>query len=101
VKDPGYALAILVALNIIDWATTHYGLRVGLSEVNPIANFILSRAGVIGLYAFKLIVIALAVLIVHRLSPGELEQAVWILNAVLALIIAWNCTQLFLALDAS
>jgi hypothetical protein len=97
-KDPGYALAVLVVLNIIDWVTTHYGLRVGLAEVNPIAGFILSRGGIIGLYVFKLIAIALAVLIVHKLSPRELEQGVWILNAALALIIAWNCVQLYMAL---
>jgi hypothetical protein len=99
VKDPGYALAVLVALNIIDWVTTHYGLRVGLAEVNPVADFILSRGGIIGLYVWKLILVALAVLIVHKLSPRELEQAVWILNAFMALIIAWNCIQLYLALS--
>jgi hypothetical protein len=98
-KDPGYALAVLVILNIIDWVTTHYGLRVGLTEVNPIADFILSRGGIIGLYIWKLIVIALAVLIIHKLSPKELEQAIWILNALLALIIAWNSIQLYLALS--
>jgi hypothetical protein len=97
-RDPGYALAVLVVLNIIDWVTTYYGLRLGLEEANPIARLILSRAGPIGLYTFKLIVIALAVLIVHKLSPKELEQAVWILNALLAIIIAWNSIQLYLAL---
>jgi hypothetical protein len=97
VRDPGYALAVLVVLNLIDWVTTYYGLRLGLYEVNPLARFMLSKAGPVGLYAFKLIVVALAVLAVHKLSPKELEPGVWILNAVLAIIIAWNSLQLYLA----
>jgi hypothetical protein len=72
---------------------------VGLAEVNPIADFVLSRGGIIGLYVWKLIVIALVVLIVHKLSPKELEQAVWILNALMALIIAWNSIQIYLTLS--
>jgi hypothetical protein len=96
-KDPGYALAVLVVLSIIDWVTTYYGLRLGLHEVNPVARLILSMGGPVGLYTFKLIIIALAVLAVYKLSPRELEQAVWILNAVLATIIAWNSIQLYLA----
>jgi hypothetical protein len=99
VADIGYALFVLALLNMIDWAVTHYGLKLGFAELNPIAAFILSRTGTVGLYTWKMAGVAITILVIYKLAPAELERAVWLLNAVFATIILWNSIQLYMALS--
>jgi hypothetical protein len=51
---------LLAILSFVDWAfTARLHCCGGLQEVNPIANFVLSKTGIIGLSVYKAVLISL------------------------------------------
>jgi uncharacterized membrane protein YhaH (DUF805 family) len=69
--DPSWGLAprgvelalwgVLLAVAVLDIATTYHGLSVGLEEGNPVARLLLEAHGLVGLVGLKLLVLAVAV----------------------------------------
>jgi len=88
--DVGYALMIFGLLNLLDWFVTHYALRRGAVEANPVARLVYERFGTVGLYSFKQVVTGVMVFFVSVFGGLGLEATLWAWNIVLALVVAWN-----------
>ncbi len=88
------ALYIFALLNMLDFMTTRVAIRYYKArELNPLARAILEKAGFVGLYAFKMFMTALLPLLAYFLED-DFELSLWIWNALLGLVVAWNSAQL-------
>jgi hypothetical protein len=98
VNDVGYALIVFALLNLLDWATTHYGLtKLNMIELNPIARKIYERFGTIGLFTWKQVGVGIIVFTTYVTMGVDAESALWLYNAVFAFIVVWNSFQIFRA----
>jgi hypothetical protein len=98
VSDVGYALIVFAVLNLLDWVTTHYGLtQLGMRELNPIARRIFEKFGTVGLFTWKQVGVGFIAFTTYITMGVDAESALWLYNAVFALVVAWNSIQIFLA----
>ena len=88
------ALYLFLLLNLADFMTTRVAIsQYGAREANPIARFILEKAGFVGLWAFKFALTGVLPLLAY-LSGGDLETTLWIWNALYGGVVAWNSAQI-------
>jgi hypothetical protein len=87
------SLLVFALLNILDIITTYNVVKkTGTeSEANPLARFIMSKMGVVGLFAFKYIMMGVIILI--GFIANTLETSIWINNIILGVVVAWNSYQ--------
>lgn len=89
------AATLLALLNAADVATTHALDRLGGTEVNPVANWLLQR-GALG-DAKALLVGLIAVLVVLSSRPQRVVRPLWVAVAVYGAVVAGNTAQLLQA----
>jgi len=95
-SDVGYALIVFALLNLLDWITTHYGLtRLGMVELNPIAKKIFERFGTVGLFMWKQVGVGFIAFTTYITMGVDAESALWLYNALFALVVAWNSFQIY------
>jgi hypothetical protein len=87
------SLLVFALLNILDIITTYNVIKKTSieSEANPIARFIMRKAGVVGLFILKYFGMGIIILIGFIL--GNLEGSIWINNIILGGVVAWNSYQ--------
>jgi hypothetical protein len=96
VSDVGYALIVFATLNLLDWVTTHYGLtRLNMIELNPLARKIYERFGTVGLFTWKQAGVGFIAFTTYITMGVEADSALWLYNALFALVVAWNSIQIF------
>jgi len=94
-NDIGFALMVFALLNLLDWLTTHYGLKyLNMIELNPIARRIWEKYGTVGLYTWKQIGVGLIALTSYLIMGVDAETAIWVYNVIFALVVAWNSIQI-------
>lgn len=90
-------LIVFAALQLGDVISTHLALKTGLSEGNPIPAAVLAIAGEGGMYALKLLAVALFLIIICRLQ-GRFKtdpwRAVTATNVIMAGVVLSNTAQL-------
>lgn len=90
-------LILFAALQLGDVVSTHLALRMGLAEGNPIPAAVLAFAGEGGMYALKLLVVVLFVVVVCRLEKRFRTNpwnAVRAMNVVMLGVVINNTSQL-------
>lgn len=90
-----FAALLLAVLNAADVASTHALDRLGGTEVNPVANWLLQR-GALG-DAKALLVGLIALLVVLSSRPQRVVRPLWVAVTVYAAVVAGNLAQLLYA----
>lgn len=80
------ALGLFLALQVLDAATTLVVLRMGGAEQNPLIQEFLKVGPILGLALSKVLVVAVAVLLVYRRKLKSIRLA----NAAFAFVVLWN-----------
>ena len=65
----------LVLLSSLDVFMTFLVLELGGSEANPVANFVLERAGIAGMTVFKFVLVAFVILVCEVLGRRDRAAA--------------------------
>ncbi len=81
-----------ILVNTLDIFLTYLHLRSGNVEANPIANFFISRWNIIGMIAFKLVIVASVCVIAQIVAIKSLRKASLLLNFGTAFI---TCVVLY------
>lgn len=77
-------------MNLADISTTLVALQRGAYELNPVARYVINRIGLKGLFAFKYLFMGISLALVFIFNPEASEEIIWIWNAVLGIVTAWN-----------
>jgi hypothetical protein len=86
------ALALALILQVLDVLTTRKGMRLGLTEGNPVMRAVMRATGD-GWWLWKLI--AASAVVWPLWAYAESAMALWIVNAAMALVILWNVKLIF------
>jgi hypothetical protein len=91
-------VTLFAALSLLDIASTHLALQVGLPEANHLPSMLLAAGGEPAMYLFKALVSLLVIAIVLWLGPGfrRLRYGLQVANAILAATVVLNTVQVLL-----
>lgn len=91
-----FALVAFSVLNVTDMASTWVGLRIGLSEVNPVASALLACSGEGAIFLFKIVASLLAAAM--TVKAGRRYERVWLGlhsgNLLLAIVVFSNLAEI-------
>ncbi|MEM4667465.1 MAG: DUF5658 family protein [Thermofilum sp.] len=86
------SLYVFTLLNLVDIMTTVEALRRGGYEANPIARWFIHTMGLPGMFFLKYLAMAMIILLGH--FSGNLEESIWVNNAILGGVATWNSVQI-------
>jgi hypothetical protein len=89
---PFFALGLLAALNLLDVVSTHLTIRLGATEQNPLAAWLLQRGG-LGL-AKATAVMLVAVLACRCSRARWVRPTLWMVSGIYLTVVTLNVVQL-------
>lgn len=92
-----------VLFQLLDLASTQFGLSLGIAEANGLAAQIIGAAGRPGLALFKLAITGLFLVVLLKLSVRfrRIWAAVYVADVLMTLVVAFNALNLWLFFAAA